>query len=763
MTQTHVLIHLGLVLLAVLVVTISVGAWKPPFPYRLGYVPARAIMARVDFEVPDVKQTETKRLQAGSEVLWYYKNDVKPINHLRGGVRDFVLRYKTSMSFDALDEDQRNMLSTVALSQNTPTGITPNAAYDAIKSLLIDEAQIEKLDASLSTVFKPLEETGLIANLYHKMEQGNQRAIRVINPGTDEATEVDVKKVRHVDVIPILRENLNREIKKQFSSSDSPILAELIFQYMSNKLPDTLSAESKLTQEARQQREAEVKPVMIHYFPNQTIMVNGGSPLSIDDLELLHSEYEAWIAGQSLWEYTIRLLSYMGMLIAFCVLCGLYIHFQLDQGLLTDTRRLSCLLGLSVACILLAVYAGQDPWRARVLPLVFCAMTATIVFGRSIALILLTVLSLAITITLGMDLAEFVISLSVCAASILMLGRIRTQKKPVYVALGAALVVAATTLGVGTLMGQVNGISQDPEQMPLVSAVAAKTSSITQTLVPPLFTQLAWEAVRHASFTVLAGIILAGLLPLVEYVFDVQTDMSLLLIGDATSHALLRQLAQRAPGTFNHSITVAVIAEAAADSIGANGLLTRVGAHFHDIGKMFKPNYFIENQSHGVNCHDALQPAMSTLVIIAHVKDGADLARQHKLPKSIIDFIEQHHGTTLVEYFFKQAAKKSEETSAGSSQVLEATFRYPGPKPQTLEAAVLMIADAVESASRTLVEPTPAKLQNLIEAIAMKKLTDGQFDECGLTLAQLNVIKTSVLKTLTSIYHHRVKYDQESA
>jgi putative nucleotidyltransferase with HDIG domain len=755
--------HLGFVFLAIAIVTISVGAWNPPFPYRQGYVPARAIVARVDFEVEDEKLTLSKRVQAGREVLWFYKNDVKPLVQLRGGVRDFILRYKTSAGYDTLNEEQKNALNTVASSQNTPTGITSNVAYDAIKALLVDDTQIEKLDTALNAVFKPMEETGLMENLQHSMEEGNQRAIRVLTPGMEDTTEVDVKRVRHVDVIPILRENLAREIKKQFNSPDAAMMSELIFQYMSTRLPTTLEPATELTQKARVQREAEVKPVMIHYFPSLTTMVSGGNPLSIDDLELLHAEYDAWVANQSLWENMVRLLSYVGMLLAICVLCGLYIYFQLDQGLLTDTRRLVSILGLSVACILLAVYAAQDPWRARVLPLVFCAMTATIVFGRSIALILLTVLSLAITITLGMDLAEFVISLSVCAASILMLGRIRSQKKPVYVALGAALVVAATTLGVGTLMGQVNGISQDPEQMPLVSAVASKATSITQTMVPPLFTQLAWEAVRHALFTVLAGIILAGLLPSVEYLFDVQTDLSLLLIGDATSHALLRQLAQRAPGTFNHSITVAVIAEAAADSIGANGLLTRVGAHFHDIGKMFKPNYFIENQSHGVNCHDTLQPAMSTLVIIAHVKDGADLARQHKLPKSLIDFIEQHHGTTLVEYFYRQAAKKSEETSAGSSQVLEATFRYPGPKPQTLEAAVLMIADAVESASRTLVEPTPAKLQNLIESISMKKLTDGQFDECGLTLAQLNVIKTSVLKTLTSIYHHRVKYDQESA
>jgi putative nucleotidyltransferase with HDIG domain len=274
--------------------------------------------------------------------------------------------------------------------------------------------------------------------------------------------------------------------------------------------------------------------------------------------------------------------------------------------------------------------------------------------------------------------------------------------------------------------------------------------------------QLLKEAGKNALYTILAGLVMTGLLPFVERIFSVQTDLSLLEMGDA-SHPLLRQLAQRAPGTYNHSINVAAIAEAAADSIGAHGLLTRVGAYFHDIGKMFKPTYFIENQSQGENRHATLQPAMSTLVIIAHVKDGADLARQHHLPQPIIDFIEQHHGTTLVEYFYRKEAKKF-ENDPERDEVSETTFRYPGPKPQTHESAILMLADAVESASRTLVEPTPTRLQNLIDQIAMKRLTDGQFDECGLTLSQLTTVKHSLLKSLTAIYHGRIKYtDQQTA
>jgi putative nucleotidyltransferase with HDIG domain len=245
--------------------------------------------------------------------------------------------------------------------------------------------------------------------------------------------------------------------------------------------------------------------------------------------------------------------------------------------------------------------------------------------------------------------------------------------------------------------------------------------------------------------------------------FGVLTDLSLLELGDIT-HPLLQELVRRAPSTYNHSITVGSIAEAAADAIGARGLLVRVGAYFHDIGKMLKPGYFVENQGQGDNRHQSLVPAMSTLVIIAHVKDGADLARQNRVPEPIVDFIQQHHGTTLVEYFYRQASERKEADPHGSAVVDESSFRYPGPKPQTKEAGILMMADAVESASRALVEPTPSRIESLVEDISRKRLLDGQFDECGLTLEEVRKIGDSLVKSLTAVYHGRVKYpDQESA
>jgi putative nucleotidyltransferase with HDIG domain len=211
-------------------------------------------------------------------------------------------------------------------------------------------------------------------------------------------------------------------------------------------------------------------------------------------------------------------------------------------------------------------------------------------------------------------------------------------------------------------------------------------------------------------------------------------------------------------------MTVATLAEPAAEAIGANPLLARVGAYFHDVGKMLKPQYFIENQT-GENRHDALEPALSTLIIIGHVKDGVALAEQYRLPRPIIEFIQQHHGTTLVEYFYREALRQHESQghaprSEGVPHPLEPSFRYPGPKPQTRENGIVMLADAVESSSRALAVPTPGSLRKLVHDLLMKRLLDGQFEESGLTLTELHIVEESLCKGLIALYHSRIKYPE---
>lgn len=249
------------------------------------------------------------------------------------------------------------------------------------------------------------------------------------------------------------------------------------------------------------------------------------------------------------------------------------------------------------------------------------------------------------------------------------------------------------------------------------------------------------------------GLIISFSLPLLEGLFNVLTDIRLLELSNV-NNPLLSELAVKAPGSYNHSLVVGTLAEEAARAIGANSLLCKVAAFYHDIGKLSHPEYFVENQR-GANAHDRLTPSMSALVIASHVKDGIKMAREAGLPEQIVDMIPQHHGTKLMTYFYEKA-KNSSDSSQG--RVKEEDFRYPGPKPQTREAAIFMISDAVEAAARTVDEPTPNRLRELIRKLTNSIVLDGQLDSCELTFSELERIQEALLRLLVSMYHHRVDY-----
>ena len=245
--------------------------------------------------------------------------------------------------------------------------------------------------------------------------------------------------------------------------------------------------------------------------------------------------------------------------------------------------------------------------------------------------------------------------------------------------------------------------------------------------------------------------ILLILLSPLEMFFSRITSIKLIELADF-NQPLLKRLVMEAPGTYHHSLTVASIAEQAGEAVDANTLLLRVGAYYHDIGKLVKPGYFIENQIASDNPHDAIAPSMSGIVIISHIKEGVNLAKKKNMDRPIIDLIEQHHGDSLMYTLYQKALEKNNE-------VPESDFRYPGPKPKTRESAILMLADSCEAASRTLDEPTPGKLKNLVERIINNKFTDGQLADSPLTLSDLNKIAQSIVETLSGIYHARIEYE----
>ncbi len=273
-----------------------------------------------------------------------------------------------------------------------------------------------------------------------------------------------------------------------------------------------------------------------------------------------------------------------------------------------------------------------------------------------------------------------------------------------------------------------------------------------------LMRELMWSVPAGLVSGMLSSFVAMMLIPGLESLFNITTDVKLLELSNL-NHPLLKEMIVQAPGTYHHSLVVGSMVEAAAEEIGANPLLAKVMSYYHDIGKTEHAQYFIENQKPGNNPHDHLSPHMSKTILIAHVKDGVELGVEHKLGKAIIDGIVQHHGTTLIAFFYNRAVEQCDEDH---HEVAEADFRYPGPKPQFREAALIMLADSIEAASRSLDEPTPVRLQNIVKNIIQRKFMDGQLDDCNLTLKDLTLIEESFIKILHGIYHQRIDYPKRA-
>ena len=746
-----VLRRLGLCVLATLCMWGAMGSWAPPFAFHIGDTPSRGIVARAPFSVEDPDETQKRQRQAKAQTLCVYQHDKQPLVNMRQALKDSVFRLNSAASFEKLSSAERTDWNDFLTRASSPAEQNAEQLYNDFRDALAQDKDLAKFEKGVQTALAGFERDGLLERLSHSFEDGNQTAILVHDVGNEAtAHRVEVADVRVGQASSDLRPKLEREfIAAGLPEKHCATLAQLVSTWLqAKKLPTTLSVNAKATDQARQEAVSKVETALRDYQPGQLI-VAGNHPLRAGDIELLQAEYNAMRMAASwtdLWRYS---LASIGMYVALHVLCGVYMHVHYRRHLL-DIRRLRTLLGAVVVTVTLCAFDNRLEWRGAIIPVMLFGATIAIAYGRELALLMTAAVALTITLSLGLTLADFVILVATASSTILLLGRVRSRTKLIYVGLVSGVVATLTTLGVSILVGRTFGWS---------GGGYAPLSELDEWIQQSFLLRQLLGALWHGVCAVIAGVLMTGLLPFIEKLFDVQTDISLLELGDA-AHPLLQELVRRAPGTYNHSITVASIAEAAAEAIGAHGLLVRVGAYFHDIGKVFKPDYFAENQRDSANRHESLVPAMSTLVIVAHVKDGADLAHQHGLPRSIIDFIEQHHGTTLVEYFYHQATLRQGDNPDGVA-VDETSFRYPGPKPQTKEAAVLMLADAAESASRTLIDPAPSRIEHLVHELAMKRLLDGQFDECGLTLQELNDIEDSLVKSLTAVYRSRVKYPNQ--
>jgi putative nucleotidyltransferase with HDIG domain len=403
-----------------------------------------------------------------------------------------------------------------------------------------------------------------------------------------------------------------------------------------------------------------------------------------------------------------------------------YLYLLRPDVWTSDRHMILLALVLALPVVLLGVVV-RIPWaNLYAVPIALASVVITIIFNSRLALFSTLVLAFLGGQMLGLDLEYTFASFLAGALAIFSVRDIKNRGQFVVSAVlafvGYALVLTASWLYLDASVER--------------------------------FSREVMYAAIGASFTITSYLVLWAL----ERVFDITTDLTLLELSD-TNNALLKDLSLQAPGSFNHSLQVANLAEAAADRIGAHALLTRVGALYHDIGKMRQPEYFVENQRAGSNPHDSIKPRMSALVIARHVKDGLEMAKDSGLPERVYKFIPMHHGTARIEYFYRKAI---EQTSENDSPVLESEFRYPGPRPDSKETGILMLADSVEAASRSLDEPTHKRLKSLIELIVRERIEDDQLDNTDLTFRDLSQIKDTFLQMLMGIYHVRVKYpDQE--
>lgn len=416
------------------------------------------------------------------------------------------------------------------------------------------------------------------------------------------------------------------------------------------------------------------------------------------------------------WIKITGLLMFLTMMFVF-----LLIYLNKEQKEMIADNEAIMLLGVLFVSAVLFMQLSKVWASPLATPLAAFTMLTGLLLSRNLAFIAAIMLCLILGVLSDFSLEYFFVHLAGSLASIAALSGIRNRSD-------------ITRLGI---------------KIAFVNAVAILIIHFFRLWpVKTLGINLVWASVSGIS----SALLVLGVLPFLEVFFSKTTNIKLLELADF-NQVILKRLMLEAPGTYHHSLIMASLAEQAAESIGENSLLARVGAYYHDIGKLTNPDYFIENQQPNANPHDPLAPAMSSLVVISHVKEGAALAKKHGVDKVIVDCIEQHHGTSLIHYFYHRALEQSKEITSES-------FRYPGPKPQSKVTAILMIADAVEAASRSVEEPTPGRLKDTVEKVINNKFIDGQFSECPITLHDLSSIAESMAATLGGIYHARIEYQE---
>ncbi|WP_051993139.1 HD family phosphohydrolase [Clostridium sartagoforme] len=462
------------------------------------------------------------------------------------------------------------------------------------------------------------------------------------------------------------------------------------------------------------------KNVQKEIIKKNQIIVKEGEPVTERQLEVLK---ELGLLNDGTTK------SYLLSFISLAILVALILFIQYSYiakeraDIFKDTKMI--ILISSINIIMLIISMGVNIISPYLMPLVCSAMLMTILIDNKISLVINLLNIIFISIIVGFNPSVILISIVSVVLGSSALKKVQQRNDIIYSTLYITVVSAIGTVTLGMISS--NNLKE-------------------------IFIETGYTAIG----ILLSGILAVGLLPFFESIFDVVTNIKLLELSNP-NQPLMKKLLMEAPGTYHHSMMVANLAEAAAEVVGGNPVIARVGAYYHDIGKTKRPYFFGENQMGKENPHDKITPNLSTLIILSHTKDGLEMAREHKIPKVIQDIIEQHHGTTLVKYFYYKLKNSSDRPE----EIKEEDFRYPGPIPSSKESGILMLADSVEASVRSIGEPTKGKIEEMVNNIINDKLNSRQLVNCDLTLKDIEIIRKSFLKTLDGIYHHRIEYPTE--
>jgi cyclic-di-AMP phosphodiesterase PgpH len=712
--------------------------------YQLGDVVERNIKATEDFFIEDTAATETKRLEAAETALTVYDHDQLMASRLMSAV---------SKSFSML----RAVFNSLPASETVSGKNTADSSAQEVKqskhtsdeqawlmksefegalglkvsqgaySILVQQQFHEDIPTVINKIVKEILDNGVVSSkeiLLKEIDKGI--VLRSVQSKTEQ-TVTALKSFYGPDQAKTMVRIIGDPLLKEYNYNLRNLIVDLVQELISPNI--TLNRSE--TEERRKLAADEIKPVLYQIKTGEMILREGErvTPIHLKKLNAMKSEVKKENAVAN------------GLGAAMIVMCFLTVIYRLyTSGRKPIGTHLNKDL-LFFASVLVSLFfvatLSSAVMEALTQSGAFAVPAKSALFGMPIASG-----TMVVCLFLGLDCAVLFGILMAVFITVLFQNRFELF---IYFFLNSLL--AAYWI-------------QECRERKVFIKAGAKIGLLNVLLVTALhlygteqwFTKLLWDWTFAFSGGIVVGVLSLGMAPLIEMGFGYKTDVTLLELANL-DRPILRRLMLEAPGTYHHSVVVGTMVEAAAAEIGANSLKAKVSGYYHDIGKINKPLYFIENQSNGKNKHDKISPSMSALILISHIKDGVEIARIHKLGQEIIDVIRQHHGTSLITFFYDKAKQQK-----GEDAVDIENFKYKGPTPQTREAGLVMLADVVEAASRTLDDPTPARIQKLVQNLINKIFSDGQLGNCELTLRDLHEIAKSFIKILTGIHHHRIEY-----